>query len=209
MPDRADVLIIGAGIAGSSLAYELAADASVLLLERESQPGYHSTGRSAAMLTETYGTATVRTLAGASRAFFANPPPGFSTTPLLSPRSMLHIARTDQRAALEDAYRSAAALVPSVRLLDRASVGAAAPLLDPDYAAGGLHEPEAMAIDVAALHQGYLRGLRQRGGELRTGTEITAITRQPAGWQVDAPEACFTADVLVDAAGAWADEVAA
>ncbi|MGH6912134.1 MAG: FAD-dependent oxidoreductase, partial [Geminicoccales bacterium] len=78
MAERAEVLIVGAGIAGSSLAFELAGSLRVILLERESQPGYHSTGRSAAMLTETYGTPTVRALAIASRPFFAHPPPGFA-----------------------------------------------------------------------------------------------------------------------------------
>jgi D-arginine dehydrogenase len=92
---HADVLMAGAGIAGSSLACELAARRSVVLLEREAQPGYHSTGRSAAMLTETYGTPAVRALARASRSFLAHPPPDFTDHPLLTPRGMLHIARPD------------------------------------------------------------------------------------------------------------------
>ena len=153
MSDRCDVLIVGAGIAGSSLAFELAGQRDVVLLEREAQPGYHSTGRSAAMLTATYGAPPVRALARASHDFLAAPPPGFAETALLSPRGMLHLARADQLAALE-----ARPARPRCDAWTLPAVCDLVPLLDPAYVAGGLLEPDAMAIDVAALHQGYLRG---------------------------------------------------
>ena len=202
MRDRCDVLIVGAGIAGSSLAFELAGHLDVVLLEREAQPGYHSTGRSAAMLSATYGAPAVRALARASQAFLAAPPPGFSETALLHPRGMLHLARQDQLAALEAADSAA------VRRLDAAAVCDLVPLLDPAYVAGGLLEPDAMAIDVAALHQGYLRGVR-RQGRLVTDAEVTAIARTAAGWRIESTAGAFRAGVLVDAAGAWADGLAA
>jgi D-arginine dehydrogenase len=202
MSDRCDVLIVGAGIAGASLAFELAAQRDVVLLEREAQPGYHSTGRSAAMLSTTYGAAPVRALARASYGFLAAPPPGFSETALLSPRGMLHLAREDQLAAL-DAAASAA-----VRRLDAAAVCDLVPLLDPAYVGGGLLEPDAKAIDVAALHQGYLRGVR-RQGRLVTHAEVTAIARTADGWRIESTAGGFRAGVLVDAAGAWADRLAA
>jgi D-arginine dehydrogenase len=202
MSDRCDVLIVGAGIAGASLGFELAARRDVVLLEREAQPGYHSTGRSAAMLSTTYGAAPVRALARASYGFLAAPPPGFTETALLSPRGMLHLARTDQLAAL------AAAASTAVRRLDTAAVCDLVPLLDPAYVAGGLLETDAMAIDVAALHQGYLRGVR-RQGRLITDAEVTAIARTADGWRIESTAGGFRAGVLVDAAGAWADGVAA
>jgi D-arginine dehydrogenase len=200
--DRCDVLIVGAGIAGAAVAFELAARRrDVILLEREAQPGYHSTGRSAAMLSATYGVPAVRALARASYPFLTAPPPVFTDTPLLSPRGMLHLARRDQLAALE------AAASPELQRLDRAAVCDLAPLLDPGYVAGGLYEPDAMAIDVAALHQGYLRGVR-RHGRLVTDAEVTAVGHTPAGWQIESKAGTFHADVLVDAAGAWVDAVA-
>jgi D-arginine dehydrogenase len=202
MTDRCDVLIVGAGIAGSAVAFELAGRRDVVLLERETQPGYHSTGRSAAMLSATYGPPAVRALARASHGFLAAPPPGFAETPLLSPRGMLHLAREDQLAAL-DAAASAA-----VQRLDRAAVCNLVPLLDPAYVAGGLLEADAMAIDVAALHQGYLRAVR-RQGRLVTGAEVTAIVRTASGWRIASTAGEFDAGVLVDAAGAWADRLAA
>lgn len=205
---RSDVAIVGAGIAGSSLAFELAGQARVVLLEREAQPGYHSTGRSAAMLTATYGTATVRALALASRPFLERPPAGFAEHPLLGPRGMLHIARADQRAALDRADADARALVPTVRRLDAAEVCRIAPLVAPGYVAGGLLEPDAMAIDVAALHQGFLRGVRARGGRLLTDVRINAITRGAGGWRVETTTDTHEAAVLVNAAGAWADQLA-
>ena len=202
MSDRCDVLIVGAGIAGSSLAYELAAQRDVVLLEREAQPGYHSTGRSAAMLSATYGAPPVRALARASYGFLAAPPPDFAETALLSPRGMLHLARQDQLAALEAADSAA------VRRLDRTAVCDLVPLLDPAYVAGGLLEADAMAIDVAALHQGYLRGVR-RQGRLVSDAEVTAIARTADGWRIESTAGGFRASVLVDAAGAWADGLAA
>jgi D-arginine dehydrogenase len=201
MSDRCDVLIVGAGIAGSSLAYELAAQCFVVLLEREAQPGYHSTGRSAAMLSATYGAPPVQALARASHQFLAAPPPGFADTDLLSPRGMLHLARADQLAALE------AADSPAVRRLDAAAVCALVPLLDPAYVAGGLLEASAMAIDVATLHQGYLRSIR-RQGRLVTDAGITGIAREADGWRIESTGGAFRARVLVDAAGAWADDLA-
>jgi D-arginine dehydrogenase len=202
---HANVLIAGAGIAGSSLAFELAARCSVILLEREVQPGYHSTGRSAAMLTETYGTPAVRALARASRRFLAQPPDDFTDHPLLAPRGMLHVARSDQRQALDAAEGQAPA---SARRLGAAEVCALAPLIDPGYVAGGLLEPEAMAIDVGALHQGYLRGLRRSGGLLVTDAAITAVERTAGEWRLDTTSGSFCGSVLVDAAGAWADQIA-
>jgi D-arginine dehydrogenase len=208
LSERAEVLIVGAGIAGSSVAFELAGTLRVILLEREPQPGYHSTGRSAAMLTETYGTATVRALAIASRPFLAHPPPGFAPQPLLSPRGMLHVARADQGTSLERAHAAARALGPAARRLDAAEICAIVPAVSPDYAWGGLLEPDAMAIDVALLHQGYLRGLRARGGRLVTDAAVSAIERQGGAWQVETTAGTFQAEILVNAAGAWADRLA-
>jgi D-arginine dehydrogenase len=208
MSAHPDVVIIGAGIAGSSLGFELAGRVSVVLIERETQPGYHSTGRSAAMLTETYGSPLVRRLAAASRGFLERPPPDFAERPLLSPRGMLHIARADQRAALDRTEAAAGALRPGLHRLDARAVRALVPLLDPAYVAGGLLEPEARAIDVARLHQGYLRGLRRRGGRLVTAAAPRTITRGARGWEITTTAGSFRAGILVNAAGAWADEVA-
>lgn len=208
MGDVADVVIVGAGIAGASLAYELAATRRVVLLERESQPGYHSTGRSAAMLIATYGTDAVRQLTGASRPFFEQPPDGFAETPLLSPRGYLHIAREDQRSSLDAFAADARTRAPSLQRLDREGVLRLAPFIDADYVDCGLFEPDAMAIDDAALHQGYLRGFARRGGMLVTCAEVIDIDRSDERWRVKTSAGTFAAAALVNAAGAWGDELA-
>ncbi|MGI9417102.1 MAG: NAD(P)/FAD-dependent oxidoreductase [Geminicoccaceae bacterium] len=209
MGDVADVVIVGAGIAGASLAYELAADRRVVLLEREDRAGYHSTGRSAAMLIASYGTDAVRGLTKASRAFFERPPEGFSDTPLLSPRGYLHIAREDQLARLDALEEEIRPHVPSLRRLSGAEVVEAAPLIDPAYPAAGLLEPDAMAIDDASLHQGYLRGFARRGGKLVTDADVMKVNPGAGGaWRVETRAGRFEADMLVNAAGAWADALA-
>lgn len=204
---QVDVIVIGAGIAGASVAYELAANRRVLLLERESQPGYHTTGRSAALFTETYGNAAMRALTRASKAFFVDPPAGFASTPLLSPRGTLLVARAEQLPALERARDECAALVGNLARWSGEEVRARVPCFDPEQVAGGLLEPDAMDIDVHALHQGYLRGLRARDGVLVCNAEVRALARYRGHWRVQTPAGEFAAPVLVNAAGAWADGI--
>ncbi|WP_404299355.1 NAD(P)/FAD-dependent oxidoreductase [Alicycliphilus denitrificans] len=204
-----DFVIIGAGIAGASMAWELAVQRRVLLLERESQPGYHTTGRSAALYSATYGTPNIRALTRASRAFYDAPPPGFGGSPILRPRGVVYLAGPDQLDLLEAAYAEALPLNPHVRRLTREEMLALVPCLRPEAVAAGMSEPGAADIDVHALHQGYLRGLRQRGGELRTNAEVTGLQRLGDGWRVTlAAGDVITAGAVVNAAGAWADVVA-
>ena len=205
---HADAVVIGAGIAGASVAYELAATRRVLLLERESQPGYHTTGRSAALFTETYGNAVMRALTRASKAFLGAPPTGFSPTPLLSSRGTLLVARAEQLPALRRAQEECSALVDNLAWWTAEQVCARLPCFAPGQAAAGLLEPDAMDIDVHALHHGLLRGLRARDGVLVCNAEVLALARYRGDWRVQTAVGEFAAPLLVDAAGAWADEVA-
>ena len=205
-----DFVIIGAGIAGASAGWELAAHRRVLLLEREAQPGYHTTGRSAALYSATYGTPNLCALTRASRAFYDAPPPEFGSAPILTPRGVVYLAGPDQIDLLEAAYAEALPRNPQVRRLTREELLEQAPCLRPEAVAAGMSEPGAADIDVHALHQGYLRGLRQRGGEIRTHAEVTALQRGEEGWHITLADGeVLRARAVVNAAGAWADVVAA
>ncbi|MGX5661498.1 NAD(P)/FAD-dependent oxidoreductase [Diaphorobacter nitroreducens] len=205
-----DFVIIGAGIAGASAGWELAAHRRVLLLEREAQPGYHTTGRSAALYSATYGTPNICALTRASRAFYDAPPPEFGSAPILTPRGVVYLAGPDQLDLLEAAYAEALPRNPQVRRLTREELLEQAPCLRPEAVAAGMSEPGAADIDVHALHQGYLRGLRQRGGEIRTHAEVTALQRGEEGWHITLADGeVLRAGAVVNAAGAWADVVAA
>ncbi len=208
MVERVDFLVVGAGMAGASAAYELAAHGSVLVLEREPQPGYHSTGRSAALYTQTYGHPVVRALTVASWDFYTAPPEGFTEHPLLTPRGVLLIGRPDQTAALDEAFAEGRRLTPSVERFDAAGALARAPFLRADYVAGAVWEPDAMDIDVHAIHTGYLRGLKARGGRVATDAGVQAVERRDGLWVATTPAGVFAAPVLVNAAGAWADALA-
>ena len=206
-----DVLIIGAGIAGASLAWRLShAGRSVLLLEREAQPGTHSTGRSAAMFMESYGPPGVRALTRASRAFYLNPPAGFADQPLLHPRHALFVATPDQRAALAALGDELAATGTQLKLLNAEQIVQAAPALKPGLFEQALLDTDGYDIDVDSLLQGFLRGARQAGAQLLVNAVPTQAERVGDAWRVTLSNGdVVQARTVVDAAGAWADEVAA
>ncbi|HOB03089.1 MAG TPA: FAD-dependent oxidoreductase, partial [Casimicrobium huifangae] len=147
-----DVLIVGAGIAGASLAWRLAARRKVLLIEREAFPGMHSTGRSAAMFMESYGPPGVRALTRASRAFYEHPPSGFCDTPLLSRRGALYVAMHGQEELLADTARELTTHGGAIEQLDAAATLARVPCLRPELVHGALYEAAAEDIDVHVLH---------------------------------------------------------
>lgn len=203
-----DAIVIGAGMAGASVAWFMAPHARVLVLEREAWPGMHSTGRSAALFSETYGSAQVRALSRATRPFLEHTPAGFAEHPMLTQRATLVIGGAAQADDVRRMYEENRVHVHDLRLLDAAEVQAMVPVLKPEAAQIGMLEPGAADIDVNELHQGFLRGLRQRGGSLRVDVTIQSIERKQGQWQVDCGETSYHAPLLLDAAGAWADEVA-
>lgn len=211
------VAIVGAGIAGASLAWHLLAQAGghgepaleVLLLESESQPGLHATGRSAAMFMESYGPPQVRALTRASRAFYQAPPPGFAEQPLLAPRGALYVAWQGQQALLDALWARLQDSGATVRRLGAEATRARCPVLRAEGLLGAVDEPEAMDIDVHALHQGFLRGARRAGAHWLPAAELASATRRGPAWQIRLADGrTLDADTLVNAAGAWADEVA-
>jgi D-arginine dehydrogenase len=206
--ERADFIVIGAGIAGASAAYALAEHGRVLVLERESQPGYHTTGRSAALFTENYGNRAIRRMTMASGPFLRKPPPGFADDAILTPRGVLIIARQDQLDALEAQAREVAELGTPVERVDARQALTLLPLLRPGYVAGALYQREALDIDVHGLHRGYLRALKRYDGKLLCDAEVRGLQWREGLWHVLTPAGAFEAAVVVNAAGAWADEVA-
>lgn len=210
-----DIVIIGAGIAGASLAWQLAPHHAVLLLEAEIQPGLHSTGRSAAMYMASYGPPQVRALTRASGAFYRQPPAGFASAPLVGPRGALYAAWQGQQAELDALRASLLGSGTPIEQLDAAATLQRVPVLQAEGLLGALWEADALDVDVNALHQGFLRGARQHGAELWTEAvlqqawPVAADGNGPAGWQLrlaDGRE--LRTPVLVNAAGAWGDEVA-
>jgi D-arginine dehydrogenase len=204
---QADFIIIGAGIAAASAGYWLAPHGRVIVLERESQPGYHSTGRSAALFMESYGTPQVRGLTMASRAFFANPPPGFTQHPLISPRGAMMVAGLAEQAELDEQWNVFRSVTPHAQKLSRAETCALVSVMRPEMVLGAVLEPDAADMDVHAIHQGYLRGLRQAGGMVVCDAPVTGLTRVGGNWQVEAGGVLYEAPVVLNAAGAWADGV--
>ncbi len=196
-----DIAVIGAGIAGASIAAELAPHASVLVAEAEDTPGYHTTGRSAAFFHECYGGPDVAPLSLASG-------PQLRELGVLSPRGSLYIGRAEDEAAIEAYVTRFANSGTIIERLDRSAIERHVPGLRPEWTLA-LHEPACADIDVAALHQHYLAAARRAGAELRTGARLETAEREGEGWLLSFARAGEArARVVVDAAGAWADEVA-
>lgn len=205
----ADVIVIGGGIAGISAAAELAlAGADVTLLEAERQLAYHTTGRSAALYFENYGHPTVRALSRASRTYFENPPEGTTDAPILSERGGLIVAPPDQMDALAAQVEEGRQHGTDIREITPAEAAEIVPVLRPELLAAASYEPGAADIDVAAVHQSFVRAFRRHGGTILTESRVAELERIDGDWQATTARGDrHTARVVVNAAGAWCDVV--
>lgn len=206
--ELSDFLIVGGGMAGACLGAQLASHGRVQILEMEAHPGYHSTGRSAAVFSEDYGNSVVRALTRASRDFLYHPPTGFAAAPLVKPRSILLPIRADQAAALQvflDEHKRA-----NFQRICGEQAGRLCPILRTEELTGALLTEQAADIDVHELHRGYLRLIKAQGGSIVTGRKVLELNRETTGlWAVQTSEGIYRASTVVNAAGAWAAEIAA
>jgi len=200
----ADIIIIGAGIAGVSAAAELADNASVILLESEPQPGYHATGRSAAFFAAAYGKKIIRDITGSCEAFLRNPPPGFTGVDLFRPRDCMFFGREDQ----VDRLNEMQADNPRLEFIDAQTVCERVPVMSADYVHGAMWDRKGGDLDVDALLQGYLRLLRRRNGILIGNQRVSTLSRSGGDWIVGTGDETYQAPVVINAAGAWVERVA-
>jgi len=204
---QADVVIIGGGIAGVSAAYFLSKYTSVVLLEREASLGTQSTGRTAEQFTVGIAAETMRRLGAASRSFLSDPPPGFSDSSLYSRRGCLTVGREDQLQRIEIIRGRLASVGAKAPLVSRDEALRLFPALRPEGVAGGVYEPDAGDIDANALLQAYARGAAARGCGFVTAAEVTGLSRHAGLWTVRTREGAFAAPRVLNASGAWVDEV--
>ena len=203
-----DYIILGGGIGGASIAYRLAGGGRVALLEQEAQPGYHTTGRSVAVHTDSYGPDVVRKLAQASYDFIVNPPEGFSEVPLQHPLGIVFVATEEQKNDLLTFLEMVQQLSPDIHEISIDKVVELVPVMKRDLLAAAFFDEQTIGMDVNAIHQGYLRGMKKGGGELICDAEVQGLKRDGGIWQVESAAGKFGAPVIINAAGAWADCVA-
>ncbi len=203
-----DFIVVGAGIAGASAAYELAEHSKVLILESESQPGYHSTGRSAALFTPNFGNRMVCSINKISELFFNNPPAHFIDSPLLKPRGALSVAAHGQDTELDQllSLSTPSHLIEEITAVDALSI---APFLRADRVGRAVLEKGVSDIDVATLLHAYVKGFKNRGGELIGNEAVESLSYKNGSWLVSTRNHTYQAQTIINAAGAWADQVGA
>lgn len=202
-----DCIVIGAGIAGASAAYELSEHrGNVLLIEAEAHPGYHSSGRSAALFTRNYGSELVRNINALSEPFFRKPPTGFVDIPLLRPRGALAVAGPGDESRLDQALSPSTPEDPVYEIAATKALEMA-PFLRPERVTRAAFEPGVMDIEATALLQSYLREFKHRDGQLLTGQRVVALEHKDGTWIVSTSKDTYRARSLINAAGAWADEI--
>lgn len=203
-----DVLIVGAGIAGASLAAQLAPFRRVMMIEAEDMPGYHATGRSAAFWLESYGGVKVQPLTAASGPFLARPDPEFSDRPFLLPRGALIIGRSEEKAAVDAFVDEFSLRGVDVARLSTDRLRQRVPGLRPEWTEAAF-EASCRDIDVGGLHLAYLKAAKKAGAALATRSSLIAARHTGHnGWIVETGQGSLRASTLVNAAGAWADHVA-
>lgn len=208
MAQNADFIVVGAGIAGLSVAYELSQHGSVVVLEAESAAGYHSTGRSAAVMSENYGPAIWSRLVTASRSFLDTPPEGFSEVPLVSPRGALFLAREHERDALRAQADGLARRGASFDVMAAGEALMLCPVIRAKKFSQALYESDCMDIDTNALMNGYGRALRRRGAQVLMNSRVGRLARDAAGWRVWTDQVEFRGTIVINAAGGWVQQVA-
>jgi len=206
---KVDFVVVGAGIAGASVAAALAERGSVAVLDMEEHAGYHTTGRSAALYSKIYGNAAIRALTRASHEFLFRPPADFALHPLVSARPTLYFARPDQAASLER-MRADDDVRTGTELLDGKRAASMVPIFRPGYLGSAALDPESADIDVHELHQAFLRRTRALGGRVVLGAPVREARTNGGGiWHVSTAKETFFAPVVINCAGAWGDEFAA
>jgi D-arginine dehydrogenase len=209
MTNCCDVAVIGAGLIGASAACHLSGKLNTVLIEQESRPGYHSSGRSAAVLLPPYGGPIARALTAASIQFLSNPPSGFSQLPLTAPRGALFLASEIQLPLLDHWQGPEfARMGAGARKLSAVEAAEYVPILVTDQIAAAVLLPDVRDIDAAALLHGYLKRFRANGGAVLLNSKVVAISRAKAIWVIETPSGTVCAKTLVNAAGAWADQIA-
>jgi D-arginine dehydrogenase len=202
MSSPLEILIVGAGIAGVSLASELAGRHRVTIVEAESAIGYHATGRSAAMYLAGYGNDIVRALTRASKAFLDKPPAGFTDGPILTPRPLITVAQSGAATGFDQLHYL------GQEALSASEAAAIVPILRSERLIGAMIDRAAAEVDTDRLHQGYARAARQAGALLHLDTRIESARRHDGKWQITTSKSEISADIVINAAGAWADHIA-
>ncbi|MEL7466006.1 MAG: FAD-binding oxidoreductase [Pseudomonadota bacterium] len=203
MSKTADVIVIGAGVAGLGAAARIAPDARVTVLEMEAAPCYHSSGRSAAIYVKSYGPPGVRAATTASEAFFMAPPDGFAEAPLLTPRGFLYVDY-DSRGV-----EALLATSPDLEAITAKEAQALFPIIRTEGMTAAAYETDSRNIDVDLLTGGYRRMILAAGGEIVADAEVSALARERGVWRIETRAGAFEAPVVVNAAGAWASRIGA
>ncbi|PPR29843.1 MAG: FAD-dependent catabolic D-arginine dehydrogenase DauA [Alphaproteobacteria bacterium MarineAlpha9_Bin1] len=205
---KADFLVVGAGIAGSSAAYRLSKHGKVIILEKESVPGYHTTGRSAAFFTENYGNAKIRAITRASRNFLESPPECFGNNKLMQDSGgSLFISNKDQNYAIERELAYAKSNKTNVFEISQSEALGIVPVIKKEYIHRALIEPDGKTIDVDLIHQGFLKGFKNNEGKIVLNAEVTNIEKNNNKWKIITREGSYSASYIINAAGAWGDEI--
>ena len=204
-----DFLVVGGGIAGASAGYWLSKLGKVTIVEREVEPDYHATGRSVSLYCESYGPPQIRCLTKASRNFFGDPPADLGLDhSLLRPREIVYGAPPSRVEELEAFVREGNIQRFGVEMIDPRDIPGRVPIVRPGYFRAAARERGAYDVDVSALHQGFMRAVRRRGGAVLLGTELIGLEQVGGLWRAKIQRAEIRARTVINAAGAWADTVA-